>query len=120
MGWFMVVLSTSWRNSLLKISSVRLLVMVGNNCCSASVMVVVAAKSKFLVTSASKLAGGTFLPVGSRLFLKTICTVTVSRLLEACWLEMPDVAIAVIGDPGRHVVVGIGGLRSGRAGTPGC
>src|SRR5580698_1372018 len=81
-----------FENSLLKISSVKLLVMVGNNCCSASVIVVVAAKSKFLETSASKLAGGTFLPVGSRLFLKTICTVTVSRSLEACWLEMPDVA----------------------------
>src|ERR1700709_1576160 len=52
--------------SLLKISSVRLLTIVGNNWASASVMEVVAAKSKFLVTSASKSAGATFFPVGSR------------------------------------------------------
>src|ERR1700761_2303135 len=78
-------------NSLLKISSVMLLVMVGNSCCSASVMDVVAAKSKLRVMSASKFAGATFFPVGSRLFLKTICTVTFNRLLDACWLEMPDV-----------------------------
>src|ERR1700743_2149435 len=78
-------------NSLLKISSVTLLVMVGNSCCSASVMEVLAEKSKLRLTSASKLAGATFFPVGSRLFLKTICTVTVNRLLDACWLEMPEV-----------------------------
>src|SRR5580700_775716 len=78
-------------NSLLKISSVRLLTMVGNSCCSASVMLVDAEKSKFLVTSAPKSAGGTFFPVGSRWFLKTRCTVTLNRLLDATWPEMPEV-----------------------------
>src|SRR6185312_1275605 len=90
-GWIHVSPFYQLENSLLKISSVRLLVIVGNNCCSASVMEVWAEKSKFRVTSVSKLAWGTFFPVGSRLFLKTICTVTASRLLDACWFEIPDV-----------------------------
>src|SRR5579871_5209838 len=77
--------------SLLKISSVILLTIVGISCGSASVIVVWAEKSKFLVTSASKSAGATFFPVGSRWFLKTICTVTVSRFVEACWLLTPEV-----------------------------
>src|ERR1700733_9062000 len=72
--------------SLLNISSVILLTTVGISCASASVMVILAEKSKLRVTSASKSAGATFFPVGSRWFLKTICTVTVNRLLAACWL----------------------------------
>src|SRR6185312_15445386 len=46
--------------SLLKISSVRLLMMVGISCCSASVILADAEKSKFLDTSVSKSAGATF------------------------------------------------------------
>src|SRR6185437_3313340 len=77
--------------SLLNISSVMLLTTVGISCASASVMVIEAEKSKLRDTSASKSAGATFFPVGSRWFLKMICTVTVSRLLAACWLATPAV-----------------------------
>src|SRR6201996_2793990 len=70
--------------SLLNISSVILLTTVGISCASASVIVILAEKSKFRVTSASKSAGATFFPVGSRWFLNTTCTVTLSRLLAAC------------------------------------
>src|SRR5687768_15380387 len=74
----------------LKISSLRFCTMVLSNCDCACSRLRFAEKSKFRLTSASKLL------VSSSLFFRVMLTEMIRRLLAARWSLIPDVVTSVL------------------------